>query len=155
MGVSKKQRKERSLFMFLVCLAAMILLGCKGSQKSAEEIIPPETEKIPKELTIHGDTRIDNYFWINQRDNPKVIDYLKAENAYKDAVLKHTEKLQKKLPIILYGKQFWNQILNLNALVKWGVISPEDLDLIHLTDDVKDAVRVITRSLGFGSRITR
>jgi len=97
MGVNRKRWKERPPFMFLVCLAAMILLGCGGNQKSAEDIIPPEAEKIPKELTIHGDTRIDNYFWINQRDDPKVIDYLKAENAYKDAVLKHTEKLQKKL----------------------------------------------------------
>ncbi len=104
MGVNRKQRKEWPPFMFLVCMAAMILLGCKGSQKPAEDIMPPEAEKIPKELTIHGDTRIDNYFWINQRDNPKVIDYLKAENAYKDAVLKHTEKLQKKLYKEIVGR---------------------------------------------------
>ena len=50
-----------------------------------------------KELTIHGDTRIDNYYWMNERENPEVIAYLEAENAYKDAVMKSTEALQEKL----------------------------------------------------------
>lgn len=58
---------------------------------------PPMAEKIPKELTIHGDTRVDNYYWLNERENPKVMAYLEAENAYKDAVLKHTAEFQEKL----------------------------------------------------------
>jgi oligopeptidase B len=60
-------------------------------------IQPPDAKKKPKELAIHGDTRIDNYYWLNQRDNPDVIDYLKAENEYTRAVLKPTENLQEKL----------------------------------------------------------
>jgi oligopeptidase B len=58
---------------------------------------PPKAEKIKKELTLHQQTRIDNYYWLNQRDNPKVIEYLQAENDYLKAVLKHTETLQEKL----------------------------------------------------------
>ncbi len=58
---------------------------------------PPVAKKIPKELTIHGDTRVDNYFWIRERENPEVIDYLNAENAYTDSVMAHTKNLQKKL----------------------------------------------------------
>ncbi len=58
---------------------------------------PPVAKKIPKELSIHGDTRIDNYFWIRERENPEVIDYLNAENAYTDSVMVHTKNLQKKL----------------------------------------------------------
>ena len=54
-------------------------------------------KKIPKELTIHGDTRVDNYYWLNERDNPEVIAYLEAENAYTDKVMKHTEALQEEL----------------------------------------------------------
>ncbi|MFT7101287.1 MAG: oligopeptidase B, partial [Bacteroidia bacterium] len=42
----------------------------------------PIAKKVPKELNIHGDTRIDNYFWMNQREDPEVIDYLNEENAY-------------------------------------------------------------------------
>lgn len=59
--------------------------------------LPPIAEKIPKELTIHGDTRVDNYYWLNERENPKVVAYLEAENAYKDAVLKHTAEFQENL----------------------------------------------------------
>ena len=57
----------------------------------------PKAKKIPKELKIHGDTRIDNYYWLNDREDKEVIKYLKAENAYKKKVLKPTEKFQKKL----------------------------------------------------------
>lgn len=62
-----------------------------------EKIMPPVAKKVAKELTVHGDTRIDNYYWMNNREDPEVIAYLKAENAYTEAVLKHTEPLQEKL----------------------------------------------------------
>lgn len=58
---------------------------------------PPVAKKIPQELTIHEDTRIDNYFWMNQRNHPDVLNYLKAENNYTAYVMKDTETLQKKL----------------------------------------------------------
>ncbi len=60
-------------------------------------MIPPDVQKIPKELTMHGDTRIDNYYWLNDRENPEVIKYLEEENAYTKSVLKPTEKLQEDL----------------------------------------------------------
>lgn len=58
---------------------------------------PPVALKKPKLLKKHGDTRIDPYFWMNDRENPDVIRYLKKENAYCKAALKSTEKLQEKL----------------------------------------------------------
>ncbi len=61
------------------------------------QLQPSVAEKIKKELSIHGHTRIDNYYWMNERENPCVIEHLKAENAYTDAVLKHTEPFQKEL----------------------------------------------------------
>lgn len=48
-------------------------------------------------MTIHGHTRVDNYYWLNERENPEVIDYLKAENAYEQEMMKHTEPLQHQL----------------------------------------------------------
>ena len=59
--------------------------------------MPPIAKKISKELTTHGDTRIDNYYWMNDREDPEVIAHLEAENAYKDEVMKHTQPLQDKL----------------------------------------------------------
>lgn len=57
----------------------------------------PKAKKIPKELTIHNDTRIDYYYWLNDREDPEVIKYLEEENAYTKEQMKSTEKLQKDL----------------------------------------------------------
>jgi oligopeptidase B len=62
-----------------------------------KNIVPPIAKQIPKELVAHNDVRIDNYFWLNNRENPVVIDYLEQENDYCDSMLKHTEQFQKDL----------------------------------------------------------
>mgnify|MGYP001124777915 CR=1 FL=1 len=81
----------------IVLLLSFIGSGCSKINKEENMIKPPVAEKIKKELTLHGDMRIDNYYWLNERENPKVIEYLKAENEYKEAVMKHTETLQENL----------------------------------------------------------
>lgn len=58
---------------------------------------PPQATEILKELTIHGDVRIDPYFWLNNPEDPAVIDYLNQENQYTENVLKPTETLQNEL----------------------------------------------------------
>lgn len=60
-------------------------------------IFPPIAKQIPKSLIAHDDKRVDNYFWLNDREDQEVIDYLNAENAYTNKVLKHTEFFQKAL----------------------------------------------------------
>lgn len=57
----------------------------------------PKAEKIEKKLVEHGHTRIDNYYWLNDRENQKVIDYLNAENDYTEAVLADVKDLKNKL----------------------------------------------------------
>lgn len=57
----------------------------------------PKARKIPTELTIHDDTRIDPYFWLNKREDPKVIAYLNAENDYREAKMAHTKPFQEQL----------------------------------------------------------
>ncbi|MBN1274128.1 MAG: S9 family peptidase [Candidatus Aminicenantes bacterium] len=86
-------------FIVIVIAAVVVLIVGLSPEKEGEKttIQPPVADKIEKELTIHGDTRIDPYFWLNQRENPKVIEYLKAENAYLEAMMKDTEGLQEKL----------------------------------------------------------
>ena len=51
----------------------------------------------PHKTTVHDGTRIDNYFWLRERENQEVIDYLEAENAYTDAMMDHTKDLQENL----------------------------------------------------------
>ncbi|MCI0708102.1 MAG: S9 family peptidase [Ignavibacteriae bacterium] len=60
-------------------------------------IQPPVAEVNPTTLEKHGHQRVDNYFWLNQRENPKTIDYLNAENDYTDKVMEPTKALQEKL----------------------------------------------------------
>ncbi|QIR41668.1 S9 family peptidase [Tolypothrix sp. PCC 7910] len=58
---------------------------------------PPVADKHPEVLELHGDRRIDNYFWLRDVDNPQVIGYLEAENSYTAAMMQHTESLQTNL----------------------------------------------------------
>ncbi|MGE5539676.1 MAG: LOG family protein [Gemmatimonas sp.] len=61
--------------------------------------------------------------------------------------LAQTLKVKKKLPIVLYGASFWREVIDLNALVKYGTISREDLDRVFRTDSVDEAFEFLTREL--------
>ena len=59
------------------------VLACKKEKtQSMEENQPPVAKKIAKELTLHNDTRVDNYYWMNDRTDQAVLDYLTEENDY-------------------------------------------------------------------------
>lgn len=60
-------------------------------------LAPPVAAQRPFELRSHGATRIDEYYWLRERDDPEVIAYLKAENDYFKAMMAETEPLQKTL----------------------------------------------------------
>jgi len=64
---------------FFPVLIFLLLSACTTKEK----IVPPMAKKVPKELTIHGHTRVDNYYWLNERENPEVIKYLEDENITK------------------------------------------------------------------------
>ena len=57
----------------------------------------PLVKAVPKELKKHGHVRIDSYYWLREREDPEVMDYLKRENEYMRAVMAHTEALEKTL----------------------------------------------------------
>ena len=61
------------------------------------DIMAPQAKEIPKSLKKHKETRIDNYFWLNDRENPEVIDYLNQENSYYQSMTSHTKDLQENL----------------------------------------------------------
>ncbi len=95
--------------LFLLAIATLVALSCnnKNSAKKMtynwpENIAAPVCEIKPTTLTANGDTRIDNYYWLNDyfkkgADSTKVVDYLKAENAYYDTMMSGTKLLQEKL----------------------------------------------------------
>ena len=58
-----------------------------------------------------------------------------------------TKKITKKLPIVLFGKEFWNSVINWNYLVECGTISKEDLDLFLITDSIEKAFEYLTTNI--------
>jgi oligopeptidase B len=74
----------------------VLLLGLLGCQ-SEEKVKPPVAKMVPRQLEKHGHVRTDNYFWLRERDNPEVVEYLKAENEYTEAMMAPTKGLQEKL----------------------------------------------------------
>lgn len=89
--------KIHKVIAFYLSGSALLLTGCAENKNVNIDDMAPVAKKIKKELTIHGSTRIDNYYWLNQREDQKVLDYLNAENDYTTKKLKHTEELQKNL----------------------------------------------------------
>lgn len=68
--------------LFLLLPALLAMAACSPANDKS-----PMPEKIPQELEIHGDVRVDNYFWLNDRENPAVIDWLEKQNAWTDKVM--------------------------------------------------------------------
>lgn len=69
-----------------------------------EKIQPPIAKIIPKILEKHGDKRTDNYYWLNDRENPEVIDYLKQENSYYQKMTSDTKEFQTELFAEMKGR---------------------------------------------------
>lgn len=89
------------------------LLGCvifapvhsqNKTKKMSDKLQPPVAKIVPKTLEKHGDKRIDNYYWLNERENPEVIDYLNKENDYYQKSTAHTKQLQDDLFLEMKGR---------------------------------------------------
>ncbi len=81
--------------MKLICTFAFCFSFSEAFAQNT--LLEPKLEKIQHKHVKHQDTRIDNYFWLNDRTNSKVIDYLNAENTYSDEKLKDTREVQEKI----------------------------------------------------------
>jgi len=84
------------LFCWVCAIFATSYL--KINAKSMQnDISAPKAKIIPKTLKKHKETRIDNYFWLNDRENSEVIDYLNQENSYYESMTSHTQNLKESL----------------------------------------------------------
>ncbi|MDB4097709.1 S9 family peptidase [Flavobacteriaceae bacterium] len=77
----------------------MFVISCNNEIKPPlkNSIIPPVADKIPVSFKKFNDIRIDDYYWLKERENPEVIDYLERENDYYEKMTSHTLDLQNKL----------------------------------------------------------
>lgn len=74
------------------------------AQNGGDNEQPPSAKKVPHVTEIHGRKLEDDYFWLREKESPEVIKYLEAENAYTDAVMKHTKELQATLYKEMLGR---------------------------------------------------
>ena len=89
--------KSTAIFLFLAFMTASLTSTPAVAADKTDNPKPPVAKIIPKDVTVHGDQRIDNYFWLRDKQNPDVAAYLNAENAYTDAVMHGTEAFQDSL----------------------------------------------------------
>ncbi|MGC6421730.1 MAG: S9 family peptidase [Flavobacteriaceae bacterium] len=83
----------------ILSLSLSLLWACQPNKKmvAPENIHPPRADKIPYQHKKHNDIRIDPYYWLRERDNPEVIDYLERENHYYQQMTAHREEEKKSL----------------------------------------------------------
>ena len=79
---------------YLIIITIIILHSCDMKKN---EIVEPKAKKIDKVLKIHDHERTDEFYWLNERDNPEVIEYLNEENNYRDYYMKDYQGLENEL----------------------------------------------------------
>ncbi|RWX01513.1 S9 family peptidase [Flavobacterium cerinum] len=84
--------------LLLSCVCVIFAANAQSNKtKMLETITPPLAKVKQKTLEKHGDVRIDNYYWLNERENPEVIDYLNKENDYYNTMTAGSKQFQKDL----------------------------------------------------------
>ena len=78
----------------IIFLTLTLIISCDMKKK---ELIEPKAKKIEKILSLHGDDRLDEYYWLNQRGDEEVISYLNEENDYRDEFMKDYKPLEEEI----------------------------------------------------------
>ena len=105
---------------------------------------------VSRELHVHFHYFFMRKFWFVYLAKAVVLfpgGYGTLDELFEILTLVQTRKMKKRMPLVLFGAKFWNEVVNFEALVRYGTISPEDAHLFHLTDSVDEAYEIITRGL--------
>lgn len=90
----------RYLNSVIIGAVALLIISCNPKKeevkilKQSDFPAPPAAEVVPDTFINFGQQRVDNYYWLKDKSNPKVVDYLNAENTYADSVMASTKELQ-------------------------------------------------------------
>lgn len=87
----------KSLILMSSCLIFAAGISQNSKSKMQATLLPPVAKKKPHTIEKHGNIRTDNYYWLNERENPEVIDYLNQENEYYQKATAHTKEFQDQL----------------------------------------------------------
>ena len=109
-----------------------------------------ENRYISRELAFHFHYFFMRKFWFLYLAKAMIFfpgGFGTLDELFETLTLVQTHKMRKKMPMILFGASFWEKVINLEALVEAGTISPEDLDLLFHTDSVDEAFDYVTKGL--------
>jgi len=115
--------------------------------------LPFEQHENPyasRELTFNFHYFFMRKFWFSYLAKAMIVfpgGYGTLDEFFELMTLVSTHKMGKAMPVVLYGSEYWNEIMNLDAMVKFGTISPSDLELFHYSDSVDDALEFLTQKL--------
>jgi oligopeptidase B len=97
--------------LYLTFIYGMIMITACNTNKEEVKILkqsdfpaPPVAEVVPDTFENFGQKRIDNYYWLKDKNNPKVIEYLNAENEYTESVMASTKELQQTIYDEILGR---------------------------------------------------
>lgn len=109
-----------------------------------------ENPYITRELAFEFHYFFMRKFWFSYLAKAMIVfpgGYGTLDEFFELMTLVSTKKMGKRMPVVLYGTEYWNEIMNLDAMVKYGTISPSDLELFHCSDSVEDAFTFLTEKL--------
>ncbi len=105
---------------------------------------------ITRELSFHFHYFFMRKFWFTYLAKAVIVfpgGYGTLDELFELLTLVQTRKMRKPMPIVLFGTDYWREVINFDALARHGVINPEDIQLVHRTDSVEDAYAWIVQQL--------
>jgi uncharacterized protein (TIGR00730 family) len=105
---------------------------------------------VTRELSFHFHYFFMRKFWFAYLAKAVIVfpgGYGTLDELFELLTLVQTRKLRKPMPIVLFGNEYWRNVVDFDALVRYGTISPEDVELVHRTDSIDDAYEWLTRQL--------
>ena len=106
---------------------------------------------VPRELVFNFHYFFMRKFWFVYLAKALVIfpgGFGTVDEFFEVLTLIQTAKPRKVMPVVLFGTEYWDEVINFDAFVRWGTISPKDLQIFFKTDSVDEAYQYLTSKLG-------